>query len=116
MARTDSRNAGGAEFLGECGETMCGIAGLYNLAGDLVSASQVRAMCDLIAHVGPDDSGLWVNGPVGLGHQRLSIIDLSSRGHNPMPNEDETVWLTFNGEIYNYKNIRAELLERGHRF
>ncbi|MEW6207225.1 MAG: asparagine synthase (glutamine-hydrolyzing) [Acidobacteriota bacterium] len=95
---------------------MCGIAGLYNLAGEPVRADEVRRMCDLIAHRGPDDSGLWVKGPIGLGHRRLSIIDLSPRGRNPMPNEDETLWLIFNGEIYNYKEIRAGLLERRHSF
>ena len=95
---------------------MCGIAGLYNLSGAPAQASRVPAMCDLIRHRGPDDSGLWSDGPVALGHRRLSIIDLSSRGHNPMPNEDETVWLTFNGEIYNYKELRAGLRQRGHTF
>jgi asparagine synthase (glutamine-hydrolysing) len=95
---------------------MCGIAGLYNLAGEPVSAERVLRMCDLIKHRGPDDSGLWISGPIGLGHRRLSIIDLSPRGHNPMPNEDETVWLIFNGEIYNYKDLRSGLVERGHAF
>jgi asparagine synthase (glutamine-hydrolysing) len=95
---------------------MCGIAGLLNLAGEPVSAAYVRGMCELIEHRGPDDSGLWVQGPVGLGHRRLSIIDLSARGRNPMPNEDESVWLIFNGEIYNYKEIRAHLMKRGHVF
>jgi asparagine synthase (glutamine-hydrolysing) len=95
---------------------MCGIAGLYNLTGAPVSPEQVLGMCDLIRHRGPDDSGLWVDGPIGLGHRRLSIIDLSQRARNPMPNEDETVWLSFNGEIYNYKDLRSGLKERGHLF
>jgi asparagine synthase (glutamine-hydrolysing) len=95
---------------------MCGIAGLHNLAGAPVSATSVEAMCELIRHRGPDDSGLWMDGPVALGHRRLSIIDLSPRGRNPMSNEDGTIWLIFNGEIYNYKEHRAGLLERGHRF
>ena len=95
---------------------MCGIAGLHNPAEELVSAEQVQAMCDLLQHRGPDDSGLLIDGPVGLGHRRLSIIDLSSRGRNPMPNEDESVWLVFNGEIYNYQEIRADLLRQGHVF
>lgn len=73
-------------------------------------------MCDLIRHRGPDDSGLWTDGSIGLGHRRLSIIDLSPRGHNPMPNEDETIWLVFNGEIYNYRDLRADLRRQGHRF
>ena len=95
---------------------MCGIAGLRNLTEEPVSAEQVRHMCDLLQHRGPDDSGVWANGPVGLGHRRLSIIDLSSRARNPMPNEDESVWLIFNGEIYNYKDFRSDLLRRGHVF
>ena len=95
---------------------MCGIAGLFSLAGEPVSAARIQRMCDLIEHRGPDDSGLWVNGPVGLGHRRLSIIDLSTRGRNPMPNEDESIWLIFNGEIYNYRELRPGLIERGHSF
>jgi asparagine synthase (glutamine-hydrolysing) len=95
---------------------MCGIAGLYNLNGQPVSAPLVQRMCDLIRHRGPDDAGVWTNGSIGLGHRRLSIIDLSPRGHNPMPNEDETVWLVFNGEIYNYRELRPRLLNNGHHF
>ncbi|HET8580199.1 MAG TPA: hypothetical protein VFL31_04300, partial [Nitrospiraceae bacterium] len=95
---------------------MCGIAGLFNLAGESAAAELVRGMCDLIRHRGPDDSGLWICGPVGLGHRRLSIIDLTSRGRNPMPNEDETIWFIFNGEIYNHKDLRSDLLKRGHVF
>jgi asparagine synthase (glutamine-hydrolysing) len=95
---------------------MCGIAGLVSLTGEKVSVHQVKAMCDMIAHRGPDDQGQWASGSVALGHRRLSIIDLSPRGHNPMPNEDETVWVVFNGEIYNYKDLRPGLLERGHSF
>lgn len=95
---------------------MCGIAGLHNLGGAPVSGASVEAMCELIRHRGPDDSGLWMDGPVALGHRRLSIIDLSPRGRNPMSNEDGTIWLIFNGEIYNYKEHRARLLEQGHRF
>ncbi len=95
---------------------MCGIAGLYNLRGEPVRGEEVQRMCDLIRHRGPDDEGVWLSGPVGLGHRRLSIIDLSPRGRNPMSNEDETVWITFNGEIYNYRELRPRLLEQGHQF
>jgi len=95
---------------------MCGIAGLFSLAGEPVSAARIQRMCELIEHRGPDDSGLWVDGPIGLGHRRLSIIDLSTRGRNPMPNEDESIWLIFNGEIYNYRDLRPGLIERGHKF
>ena len=95
---------------------MCGIAGLYNLTGQPIRGELVQRMCDLIRHRGPDDAGVWCDGPVGLGHRRLSIIDLSARGRNPMANEDETVWLIFNGEIYNYQELRPRLLQDGHRF
>ncbi len=95
---------------------MCGIAGLFNLANEPVEVGLVQGMCDLIRHRGPDDSGLWASGSVALGHRRLAIIDLSPHGRNPMPNEDETVWLTCNGEIYNYKDLRSDLVKRGHRF
>lgn len=95
---------------------MCGIAGLYNLKGGPVRGEEVVRMCNLIRHRGPDDEGVWTSGPVGLGHRRLSIIDLSSHGRNPMPNEDESVWIIFNGEIYNYRELRPRLIERGHSF
>lgn len=72
-------------------------------------------MCDQIRHRGPDDEGFYVNGPVAMGMRRLSIIDLSG-GHQPMANEDETVWVVFNGEIYNYQSLRQDLISRGHRF
>jgi len=95
---------------------MCGIAGLYNKNGEPVEVAQVKAMCDLLRHRGPDDEGLWSSGAVALGHRRLSIIDLAPRGRNPMPNEDGTAWIVCNGEIYNYRELRADLLRRGHRF
>jgi asparagine synthase (glutamine-hydrolysing) len=95
---------------------MCGIAGIYNPDGAPADSNQVSRMCDLIRHRGPDDHAVWSAGPVALGHRRLSIIDLSPRGRNPMPNEDETVWIVFNGEIYNYRHLREGLVRRGHRF
>src|SRR6267142_230844 len=97
-------------------EKMCGIAGLYNLRGEPVATRQVLAMCDLIRHRGPDDRDAWTHGPIGLGHQRLSIIDLSPRGRNPMANEDGTVQIVFNGEIYNHKDLRPDLIRNGHTF
>jgi asparagine synthase (glutamine-hydrolysing) len=72
-------------------------------------------MMEAMRHRGPDEDGLYISGPVGLGHRRLSIIDLST-GKQPIGNEDGTVWIVFNGEIYNYKELRASLLQRGHRF
>lgn len=72
--------------------------------------------CRLMEHRGPDDQGVFIDGYVGLGHRRLSIIDLSAAGHQPMANEDGTIWLTFNGEIYNYLELMGELKAKGHRF
>jgi asparagine synthase (glutamine-hydrolysing) len=95
---------------------MCGIAGLYNLSGDRVDQGSVARMCDLMRHRGPDDDGIWSDGSVALGHRRLSIIDLTPRGRNPMPNEDGSVQIVFNGEIYNYRDLRPALLSRGHVF
>jgi len=93
---------------------MCGIAGTINW-GD---ARVVARMTDVQSHRGPDDRGVmfFPEERVGLGHRRLSIIDLSSAGHQPMSSEDEQLWITFNGEIYNFKELRSELEERGHRF
>jgi asparagine synthase (glutamine-hydrolysing) len=94
---------------------MCGIAGLHSSRGEPQSVAVVEAMCALLRHRGPDDHGLWAAGPVALGHRRLSILDLSTRGRNPLANEDGTVQLVFNGEIYNFRELRRELAARGHR-
>lgn len=87
---------------------MCGISGIIGQGWDL---SQLEAMVDIQHHRGPDDSGLWMDSSrhVGLGHNRLSIIDLTSAGSQPMPNRDETIWIIFNGEIYNYLELRVDL-------
>lgn len=95
---------------------MCGIVGVLRFDGRAVDEDHLRSMRDTMFHRGPDDGGCYVNGPVGLGHRRLSIVDLTDAGHQPMTNEDGTVWLVFNGEIYNYVELRAELIARGHRF
>ena len=94
---------------------MCGIAGFVDARG---TEDQLRAMCGSLAHRGPDDADarLWPDQGVGLGHRRLSIIDLSPAGRNPFPNEDGTVWVVHNGEIYNYRELRTELEAAGHRF
>lgn len=95
---------------------MCGIAGLvYRDAGRPCDAATILAMRDVFAYRGPDEAGLHVDGPAGLGHRRLSIIDLGG-GQQPMPNESGTLWLSYNGEIYNYREIRDDLSARGHRF
>ncbi len=96
---------------------MCGIAGLMN-CGD---GETLARMTHVQAHRGPDDSGLWEHrfpdgGYVGLGSRRLAILDLSAGGHMPMCNEDRTVWITYNGEIYNFTELRRELESKGHRF
>ena len=93
---------------------MCGIAGFVRL-DQPAQRPQVQAMCDQIRHRGPDDEGVYVDGGCGIGMRRLSIIDLST-GHQPISNEDGSVWIVFNGEIYNYQELRAGLMERGHRF
>jgi len=93
---------------------MCGIAGIITPM-QTPSLEVLQKMTATIAHRGPDDSGYFVESGVALGHRRLSIIDLSKHGHQPMANEDETVWLTFNGEIYNYIELAAMLSGRGHQ-
>ena len=96
---------------------MCGIAGRVNfLSGAPVNAALIRGMCDLLAHRGPDGEGAYIDGPVGLGHRRLAIIDLSPAAHQPMGNGNGTVWIVFNGEIYNFKELRLGLEAAGHRF
>ncbi len=95
---------------------MCGICGkLVFERGASVSPTLVKAMADSIRHRGPDDDGYYFSGPVGLGFRRLSIIDLSG-GHQPLSNEDGSVWIVFNGEIYNYQELRELLLTKGHVF
>jgi asparagine synthase (glutamine-hydrolysing) len=93
---------------------MCGIAG-YLLRNGAAREDVVRSMCAQIRHRGPDDEGVRIEGGCGIGMRRLSIIDLST-GHQPVSNEDESVWVVFNGEIYNYQELRADLIRRGHRF
>ena len=95
---------------------MCGICGKFAFDSQAtVSHSLVKAMADSIRHRGPDDEGYYVAGQVGLGFRRLSIIDLKS-GHQPLANEDDSIWIVFNGEIYNYQELRAFLIEKGHTF
>jgi asparagine synthase (glutamine-hydrolysing) len=96
---------------------MCGIAGRWNfLSGAPVDPGAIRRMADLLAHRGPDADGLHVDGALGLGHRRLAIIDLSPGGRQPMTTADRRLWITYNGEIYNYRELRADLEARGHRF
>ena len=95
---------------------MCGICGQYNFAERVpVSHADVKRMADSIAHRGPDDDGYYLSGPVGLGFRRLSIIDLAG-GHQPMSDQEESVWVVFNGEIYNFPELRRQLEGFGHTF
>ena len=94
---------------------MCGIAGISYQHDGRVDALELRRMCDVMRHRGPDDEGFHVAGPVGIGMRRLSIIDLAS-GHQPIHNEDKTLWVVLNGEIYNYRELREGLEAKGHRF
>lgn len=95
---------------------MCGIAGLYSFAGaPAPSRHELERMIGVLHHRGPDGSATYADGPVGLAHARLSIIDLAG-GWQPIANEDESLWVVFNGEIFNYVELRADLERRGHRF
>jgi asparagine synthase (glutamine-hydrolysing) len=95
---------------------MCGIAGMFNSGSRQPAVEKtMRQMLAMIRHRGPDEFGIYLNGPVGLGSARLSIIDLSG-GQQPIANEDGTLWIVFNGEIFNYLELRPELEARGHRF
>jgi len=94
---------------------MCGIAGIINFRQKEASESLLNPMLRAMHHRGPDATGIYLSDEAALGHARLSIIDLSG-GHQPMHNEDQTIWIVFNGEIFNYPELRADLLQKGHRF
>jgi len=96
---------------------MCGIVGKYNFqTNEPVSESLIKAMCDKIVYRGPDDGGVYTDGNIGLGHRRLSILDLSELGHQPMSSPDANIWITFNGEIYNFQPLRQDLISKGYSF
>src|SRR6267142_2930009 len=97
---------------------MCGIAGIFNYAEPdrPVDRELLVRMTRLLEHRGPDDEGFYVDGSVGLGHRRLSIVDLTPTGHQPMPNTDHSCWITYNGEFYNHAASRRRLLSKGHTF
>src|SRR6476646_8272933 len=95
---------------------MCGIAGQFNyMRNERVRPDTIRRMTNSITHRGPDDEGYLISGSHGFGFRRLSIIDLAG-GHQPMSDAGETVWIVFNGEIYNFEELRAELVAKGHQF
>ena len=96
---------------------MCGICGRLNFdPARPVGEALLRRMTAALAHRGPDDEGVWAAPGIGLGNRRLAIIDLSPQGHQPMPNEDGSAWITFNGEAYNFQDLRPALEAAGHRF
>ncbi len=95
---------------------MCGITGMLHFDGEPVSPVVLRRMTDAIAHRGPDGEGQFIDGPLGLGHRRLAIIDLSPAGHQPMATPDGRYTLTYNGEVYNFQELRVELESLGHQF
>ncbi len=95
---------------------MCGIAGVFNIDGKPVSVPVIKRMTDIIKHRGPDGEGFWTNSFIGFGHRRLSVIDLSPLGHQPMQNDDGSLVITYNGEVYNFLNIKVELEAKGYKF
>ena len=96
---------------------MCGIAGvIFKDSARAISPNFMREMTRTMVHRGPDDEGVYTHENVGLGHRRLSIIDLSAAGHQPMSNEDGSMWVVLNGEIYNFRELRSQLAEKGHTF
>lgn len=96
---------------------MCGIAGIAYWDGRPIERQLLKRMADMLVHRGPDEEGLYLSrgASVGLAHRRLAIIDLSS-GQQPLSNDDESIWIVFNGEIYNFQSLQQELISRGHRF
>jgi len=94
---------------------MCGICGIYKFDKKAVLEQEIKNMCSVMKHRGPDDEGMYFDGFLGIGMRRLSIIDLDS-GHQPIANENETVWTVLNGEIYNFEELTADLKNKGHVF
>jgi len=94
---------------------MCGILGIWDYRNN-IDKSRLIQMRDLLKHRGPDDKGIYIENNIGLAHRRLSIIDLSKAAKQPMSNEDNSIWITYNGEIYNFKEIKQDLEKKGHRF
>src|SRR3989442_3975680 len=95
---------------------MCAIVGIVKLdPRERVEELRLKRMRDVLRHRGPDGAGLWIDGPVGLGHRRLAIVDVAG-GHQPMANEDQTVWIVFNVEIYNHADLRSRIEALGHRY
>src|SRR3982750_570178 len=95
---------------------MCGICGIFEPGSNRIFGTAVlKPMADALSHRGPDDEGFYSAPGIGLAHRRLSIIDLAG-GHQPLANEDDTVWIAFNGEIYNFEELNRRYLSSGHTF
>jgi asparagine synthase (glutamine-hydrolysing) len=95
---------------------MCGICGVYLRSGDRPDENLIVRMRELMFERGPDSGGLYTASSIGLGSRRLRILDMTPAGEQPMANEDGSVWVAFNGEIYNFQELRAELQKEGHVF
>src|SRR5688572_6153207 len=95
---------------------MCGLCGKLVFDGSLPDVGVLEAMNATLTHRGPDDEGIHIEPGIGLGERRLSVIDIRSIATAPLPNEDRTIWVVFNGEIYNFRELRAQLVSRGHVF
>lgn len=95
--------------------SMCGIAGILKYNGQPPQEETLKQMTGVMNHRGPNHEGVWLDSHIGLGFRRLSVIDIRD-GNQPMTNEDRTLWIVFNGEIYNYKTLRDQLKLKGHHF
>ena len=95
---------------------MCGLCGELRFDGHSPEADRIETMAEMLAHRGPDDRGSYLSGPLGFGHRRLAIIDLSQAAHQPMQDTDLGLCIVFNGTIYNYPELRKELIAEGYRF
>ena len=95
---------------------MCGICGIYDKGNTSINSEILLKMRDVMLARGPDDAGMFIGPHIGLGHRRLSILDISDAGHQPMHNEDKNIWIVYNGEIYNYQELKSTLAEKGHKF
>ena len=95
---------------------MCGITGIFNVNGSPVSTQVLKKMTEVIKHRGPDGEGTWTDTQIGLGHRRLAIIDLSPSAHQPMLNDTGSLVIAYNGEVYNFQELRSDLEAKGYRF
>ncbi|RLB77587.1 MAG: asparagine synthetase B, partial [Deltaproteobacteria bacterium] len=95
---------------------MCGICGIFNLDGEPIPHKHIKTMVDALAHRGPDDEGCFIDINIALGHRRLAVLDLSPSGHQPMANRDGSLVFVYNGEVYNFLELKVELEALGYQF